>query len=124
MNNQNETFEYTYSASQQEEIKKIRSKYLPKENSKIEQIRELDKSVTKKGTMVGIIVGLIGCLIFGVGLSCTLVWGETLFVVGIVIGCFGAVLMALAYPLFKKITEKERERIGPKILALTEELGL
>ena len=47
-----ETFNYTYSASQQEEIKKIREKYSApeKQEDKMEQLRRLDKSVTKPGT--------------------------------------------------------------------------
>lgn len=46
-----ETFSYTYSAKQQEEIKKIREKYAPKEADKMEQLRRLDESVTRKGTV-------------------------------------------------------------------------
>ena len=63
MENKKETFEYTYSAEQQAEIERIKSKYLPKEDNKLEQLRQLDASVTNKGTMIGIIVGLAGCLL-------------------------------------------------------------
>lgn len=31
--------------------------------------------------------------------------------------------MIFAYPIYKKLTEKQRKRIAPQILALTEELG-
>ena len=44
-----ETFTYTYSAREQEEIEKIRQKYLPKAEDKMEQLRALDRNVTKKG---------------------------------------------------------------------------
>ena len=37
-----EIFEYTYSASQQSEVRKIREKYLPKEVTKLDQLRALD----------------------------------------------------------------------------------
>lgn len=45
------TFTYTYSASQQEELKSIREKYAtPTEaEDKMEQLRKLDASVTKPG---------------------------------------------------------------------------
>lgn len=49
MDNKKETFEYTYSAKQQQEIENIRKKYLPKEEDKMEQLRRLDRSATKKG---------------------------------------------------------------------------
>lgn len=123
MENSKERFEYTYSAEQQAEIEKIRAKYIPQTDSKLEQLRKLDASVTKKGTMVGIIIGVVGCLLFGGGMSMVLVVGMKLLVPGIIIGVLGIGLMASAYPIFKKITEQEKERIAPQILALTEELG-
>lgn len=119
----NKEFEYTYSAEQQAEIEKIKSKYLPKADDKLEQLRKLDASVTKKGTVVGLIMGIAGCLIFGGGMSLVLVGGMELLLPSIVLGSMGIVAMAFAYPIYKRITEQERERIAPQILALTEELG-
>lgn len=124
MENNKETFEYTYSAAQKAEVEKIKSKYLPKQETKLEQLKRLDASVTGPGTIVGIILGIVGCLVFGGGMSCCLVMGESLFVVGIVLGIIGIVLMIMAYPMYAKITAKEKERIAPIILALTEELGV
>ena len=71
MENKNETFTYTYSAKQQEEIRNIRSKYLPKEEDKMEQLRRLDRSASKKGTVVSVTLGVIGCLLLGVCLLYT-----------------------------------------------------
>lgn len=122
MQENSETFEYTYSAEQQAEIEKIRAKYVPQTDSKLEQLRKLDASVTKPGTITGIALGVIGCLIFGGGMSCTLMGGGSIFVIGIFLGVLGMVLMGIAYPVYKKITEKQKERIAPQILALTEEL--
>ena len=65
MDNENKnknTFTYTYSAKQQEEVQRIRKKYLPPEEDKMEQLRRLDRSSTRKGTIVSIIVGAAGCL--------------------------------------------------------------
>lgn len=44
-----DTFTYTYSAKQQEEIRNIRKKYLPREEDKMEQLRRLDRDTTRKG---------------------------------------------------------------------------
>lgn len=49
MEDNKERFQYTYSAKQQEEIKRIRSKYAAPEENKMEQLRRLDRSVTQKG---------------------------------------------------------------------------
>ena len=119
-----DSFEYTYSAPEQEEIRKIREKYMPRDEreSKMDQLRRLNAGVTKKGTMVAIIVGVIGCLIMGAGMSMCMVWSEAYMLPGIVIGVIGMIGVALAYPLFIHTTRKERERVAPQILKLTEEL--
>lgn len=119
----NNTFEYTYSAKQQAEIDSIRKKYVPKEEDKMEQLRKLDRSVTRPGTIWSIAIGVVGCLLFGTGMCCTMVWADKFFVVGIIVGIIGMVIIAMAYPIYIKITAKERERIAPMILALTEELS-
>lgn len=118
-----ETFEYTYSAKDQEEIERIKRKYMPKEEDKMELLRKMDRDVTKPGTICAIIIGVIGCLIFGTGMSLALVWTDSLIVVGILLGIIGIAIMAVAVPIYNKITAKERERIAPQILALTEELS-
>ena len=54
MDQNEETFEYRYSVKQQEEIEAIRRKYLPKEEDKMEQLRQMDKRVSRKGTIISI----------------------------------------------------------------------
>lgn len=116
-----ETFSYTYSAREQEEIRKIREKYTSNDD-KMEQLRRLDKSVTQKGTVVSLIVGIIGTLLMGFGMCCTMVWGESLFIAGIVVGLIGIGVLSAAYPLYSYIVKKERARIAPEIIRLTDEL--
>ena len=120
--NNNEVVEYTYSAAMQEEVKKIREKYTqtPKEEDKLETLRRLDASVTKKGTILSLISGILGTLIFGTGMCCCLVWN--LFIPGVLVGLIGLVGVLLAYPSYSYVTKKEREKIAPQILSLTEEL--
>ena len=113
---------YTYSAKEQEELKKIRSKYLPKEENKMELLRRMDAQVTQKATMYSIIVGVIGALILGVGMCCCMVWADSVFALGIIVGLIGMAVLALAYPLYNRTIKKERERIAPEILRLTEDL--
>lgn len=120
--NKSESFHYTYSAKEQEELKRIRQKYAPKEEDKMEQLRRLDRNVTQKGTMVSIIIGVIGALIFGIGMCCTMVWGGIWFIPGIIIGLVGIGGVAAAYPAYTYVIKKEREKIAPEILKLTDEL--
>ncbi len=116
-----ETFSYTYSAKEQEEIKKIREKYVPKEADKMEQLRRLDAGVTQKGTVISLVVGIIGALILGTGMSMCMVWTE-LFVLGIIVGVIGIGVVSAAYPIYSYVTKKERDKIAPEIIRLTDEL--
>lgn len=120
--NNRDSFSYTYSAKQQEEIKKIREKYVAKETDKMEQLRKLDASVTRKANIVSLAAGITGVLLLGLGMSCCMVWGGALFVPGIVLGVLGIAVVSAAYPLYNYVTKKEREKIAPEIMRLTDEL--
>ena len=124
MSEKKDTFHFSYSAKQQEEIRKIREKYLPKEENKMEQLRRLDESTTRPGTIAAIIVGVIGALLLGVGMSCTMVWAEQFFIPGVIVGVLGIALVGAAYPLYSRVTKKHRERLAPEIIRLTDELSL
>ena len=117
-----EGFSYTYSAEEQQELKRIREKYLPKEENKMEQLRSLDSKATGKATMIAIIIGVIGALLLGVGMCCTMVWQGKWFVPGILVGIIGIGIVAIAYPVYNKTLTTEREKIAPEVLRLTEEL--
>lgn len=119
-----EVFEYTYSAPRQTEIQQIREKYLPREMTKLDQLRTLDKSTTRRGMAVSLIHGILYSLLLGVGMSCCMVWAGNLFVPGILIGCAGLAGLALTYPIYNHIVKQDREKIAPQILRLSEELIL
>jgi uncharacterized membrane protein YeaQ/YmgE (transglycosylase-associated protein family) len=123
MDFKNETFNYNYSSKQQEEIQRIKEKYVPKEKNKMEQLRHLDESATRPGTIAALVVGIIGTLLLGVGMCCSMVWADKFFIVGVVVGIIGIAILVAAYPLFVHITKKQREKITPEILRLTEELS-
>ena len=121
-NSQNNDFSYTYSAKEQAELKKIREKYCPSEESTMDKIRRLDSGVNKGGSAWAISVGGIGTIVLGTGMSLCMVGPEQLFIPGIIVGVLGIVIVSLAYPLYNLITKKEREKIAPEILRLTDEL--
>ena len=125
-----EGFNYTYSAKEQEEIKNIRKKYIeqPKEENKMAQLRRLDEGVSAKATRASLTIGIIGTLLMGIGMSLVMTdIGEILgtvlsMAVGIGVGIIGIVLVCFAYPVYNRTLSKEREKIAPEILKLTDEL--
>jgi len=133
MSDEKKQFEYSYSAKEQAEIKKIREKYTAKKEEaedKMEYLRRLDAGVTQKGTVVSLVLGILGTLIMGFGMSLFMSdLGQALslsaslsMTVGICAGVLGILLIVLAYPTYMYVTKKERERIAPEIIRLTDEL--
>ena len=125
-----EGFHFTYSAAQRQEIERIRKKYLPQGEDKMTQLRRLHNSAGRKAQGWAIAIGVIGALILGTGMSLSMTeLGQVLgmhqnvsMAIGIITGLAGMILVALAYPVYNRILRKERERIAPEILRLTEEL--
>ncbi len=126
----NPSFEYTYSAQQQKEVAAIRKKYLPKEESKMEQLRRLHAIPTQKAQAASLAVGIIGALILGTGMSFIMTdlgtvlgaYSDFSLLLGIVIGLLGMVPVALAYPIYNRVLRKQREKIAPEILRISDEL--
>ena len=115
-------FSYTYSAPENQEVLNIRKKYLPQEETKLEELKRLDRTVQNSGVMEALIVGVGGCLIFGVGLCfCLGVMGSITWP-GILLGLIGAIGMVFAYPVNRKCYNKVKNKHLPRILELTTEL--
>lgn len=120
MEQKHDIYQFTYSAKQQEEIKQILQKYAPKEENKMEQLRRLDKSVTNSGLIWSLVAGIIGVLLLGGGMSMVMVWHNAIW--GIPLGILGIIVTSAAYPLNNYIIKKQREKIAPQIIMLTDEL--
>ena len=132
-NHNDENFSYTYSAKEQEELKKIRAKYQTQESSEEEplaKLRRLDRRVTQKAQVFSLVFGIVGALILGFGMSLIMsdfsaILGTLRYLsmpIGIAIGVFGGALAAFAYPLYSIITAHERKKIAPEIIRLTDAL--
>lgn len=129
-NNENNGFNYTYSAKEQEEIKRIREKYTRKDEDKMEKLRRLDNGVYQKAQALSLIFGVIGALVLGFGMSLVmselpLIMGldsEAAMIIGIPVGVIGGALAGFAYPIYNYTVKRERKKIAPEIIRLTDEL--
>ena len=132
-NKEQNGFQFTYSAKDQAEIRKIREKYTTKareEEDKMERLRRLDAGVTQKAQIISLLFGVIGALILGFGMS--LIMSELpehlgmqqnmAMPVGILIGVAGSILAGLAYPMYNLTVKRERKKVAPEIIKLTDEL--
>ncbi|MBO5198182.1 MAG: hypothetical protein J6B85_06645 [Lachnospiraceae bacterium] len=119
----NITFTYNYSAPENKEVQEIRKKYLPKQESKLEELKRLDRDVQLAGTTEGLIVGIGGCLVFGVGMCLAMHIIGNSFLLGVLADIIGTAVMIAAFPLYRHISEKTKERLVPRILQLVNELN-
>ena len=119
---ENSTFSYSYSAKAQREIEKIRSKYMPREENKLEALKRLDSRAQRAGIIESLCLGIIGVLVFGFGMCFFLgvfvcEWWLTAALMGA-----GIIMMLPAYPIYKRISRKRRAELTPEIIRLSEEL--
>ena len=119
---ENNTFSYNYSAARNKEVESIRRKYLPEEESKLETLKRLDYKVQSAGMIESLCIGIIGALVFGVGMCFFLevfagvAWLTVLFMI------IGTLLMIPAYPIYRRIAHRTKEKLTPEILRLSEEI--
>ncbi|MBE7078466.1 MAG: hypothetical protein E7380_01230 [Clostridiales bacterium] len=122
MNNQ---FNFKYTAPTEEERKEIdsiRRQYLPQEKteSKMERLRRLDALVKNTAIIWSLVLGVVGTLVLGLGLTMILQWNIWFW--GIVLMVIGCLPMTIAYPVYKFTLNKGKAKYGDEILRLSEEL--
>ena len=124
--NQDTSFSYRYSAQESKEVQAIRKKYLPQSESKLEELKRLDRQVQSSGLIEGLSAGIGGLLVFGLGMCFSMqVLGNGIIfmILGVLIGIIGAALMAVAYPVYRRTYKKAKEKYAPRILELSAELS-
>ena len=118
----NESFSYRYSANENKEVQEIRRKYLPPAENKLEELKRLDQYVQTAGQLQSLVIGILGCLVFGLGFCLVLeVIGESILL-GILLGIIGMAGMIGAYPVFRSKSKKAKAEYTPRILELADEL--
>ncbi len=123
--NQENSFNYKYSAVENKEIEEIRKKYLPAAESKMDELKCLDAQVQNSGIASALCIGVVGSLIFGLGLCFAMhVLGSGILtmLLGIFLGIIGVFVMLMAYPVYRKKQQKMKEYLTPRILELSNEI--
>ena len=121
-----EKFKFEYNApteQERREIESIKNQYLPKDekNIKFEELKKLDNKVKNTPIAISISLGIIGSLIFGLGMTFFLEWVD-LWLLGIPCAIIGLIIVILAYPLHIKISSKLKTKYKDEIINLSNEL--
>ena len=117
------TFSYTYSARENQEVLNIRQKYLPREESKLEELKRLDSLVQSSGMMESLCAGIGGAMVFGLGMCLSLEVIGHLVWLGAILGLIGTVSMVAAFPVYRKCFEQAKAKYAPRILELSAQLS-
>ena len=116
-------FSYTYSATCNQDVLNIRKKYLLREETKLEELKRLDSLVQNSGVTQSLCAGMVGCLVFGLGLCLAMeVIGQMIWL-GVILGLVGTVGMLAAFPVYRKYFNKAKAQYTPRILELAAELS-
>ena len=109
-------------------VQKIRTQYTQKEYTQLDELKALDRKVTKPAYVFGIVFGIISLLIMGSGMSLVMteigaiVGIENAMVVGVVTGVIGMLMAILDYPIAKAILSSRRKKYAAEIVRLSDSL--
>ena len=114
----------SYDADTQKQMEAIRAKYVKSDaaetqESALTQMRRLDARVESKVQIISLAVGIVAALLLGTGMSAMLVWSQPF--VGIAVGILGLAGVIAAFPIYQRVLKKEREKIAPEIVRLSEQ---
>lgn len=109
-------------------VQKIRTQYIEKEHTRLDQLKKLDSKVKTPANVFAYIFGSMGAIIMGSGMSLIMTdIGETLgvtesMVPGIIIGVVGILMAIINYPIYKSILSCRRQKYADKIITLSDQI--
>ena len=103
-------------------IERIRASYEEKENTKLDELKDLDKKVKRPAQIFAYTYGSLSSLVLGTGMCLAMkVLGNSM-ALGIGVGVFGIALTISTYPIFKVILKRRKNKYAPKIFELSDSL--
>ena len=113
---------------QQFMAQKIRTQYMEKPTTELDALRRLDAKVKKPVTVFSWVLGSIGAIVMGGGMSLVMTdIGETVgiaepMIPGIAIGVVGMLMAIVNYPIYKGILGSRRKKYADQIIALSDKI--
>ena len=122
------TFSYTYSTRENQEVQNIRKKYMSHEVSDLDALKALDAKVKRPASVFAYTYGSFSAVIMGAGMSLVMteigaiIGLASAMVPGIVIGVVGMGMALSTYPIYKKMLSARKKKYAPEILMLSEKI--
>ena len=120
MKEKNETFNYTYSSINRQEVEKIRNKYIETKESDFENLKRIDSKITNIATYVSILIGMISSVLSAFGLILCI--NFSIFSLGLSFSFLGFIFMGLN-PLINQIfLTSLRKKHSKEIIELSDKI--
>ena len=109
-------------------VQKIRTQYIEKEHTGLDELKELDTKVNRPANVFAYVFGSISTIIMGVGMSLVMTdIGATVgisdsMLPGIIIGIAGMFMAIINYPIYKRILGARRKKFADKIIAISDKI--
>lgn len=110
-------------------VSSIRSQYVAREPSKLDDLKKLDRKVKRPAKIFGYAFGTVGALVMGSGMSLMMTdIGKTIGLNGdltlpaVAVGVVGMVMAAVTYPIYQKILNRRKKRFSAEVLKLSNEI--
>ena len=107
---------------------KIRSQYMEKQQSELDELRKLDAKVRRPANVFAYIFGSISAIVMGAGMSLvmtdigSIIGIESAMIPGIAIGVVGMAMALINYPIYKGILNSRKKKYGAEIIKLSEKI--
>ncbi len=113
---------------QQFMAQKIRTQYMEKQPSELDELRALDTKVKRPALIFSYAFGSFGALVMGSGMSLVMTdiaaqlgLGD-MTAPGIVIGVIGLAIAIANYPLYKTFLNARKKKYASKIMQISEKI--
>lgn len=121
----NAEFNYTYaslSQAEKKQVENIKRQYgaASQKDGDLDELLRLDKKVKTIPKTIATIVGVVGTLVLGSGMSIVMVWENV--VVGSIIGAIGVLACIVAPLLHKVIFSNLKNKYSSQIIKLSDRL--
>lgn len=109
-------------------VQKIRTQYITKENTRIDELKELDRKVKRPANVFAYTFGSIAALVMGSGMSLVMTDISDILNIpnptlcGIVIGFVGMAAAIVNYPIYSSILGARRKKYADRIIAMSDEI--
>ena len=113
---------------QQFMAQKIRTQYMEKTPSELDELRKLDSKIKRPANVFAYVFGSLSAIIMGAGMSLVmtdigaLVGISSALVTGIAVGVLGLGMALLTYPIYNGILNARKKKYGAEIISLSDKI--